>query len=113
VGLGSSIASLPSAFKPFRQVVGYSPSWWLQPVHNIFLLMLVEIGTLGLLIMLIVILRFIFYLSKKGSGDFLIFFWAFAISGLNDHYWLTLQQTTLILVIITGLILSKLLNYSQ
>lgn len=66
----------------------------LQPVHNIYLLVLVETGILGFT-------GFVYLLTKliKKANVFLI---AIIIIGLFDHYFLTLQQNQLLLPIVIG-----------
>ena len=66
----------------------YLNSWELQPVHNIFLLLFSELGIIGLIM-------FLFLLSTLTFNYQLI---AILITGLNDHYWLTLQQNILLFV---------------
>ncbi len=63
-----------------------------QPIHNIFLLVLSETGLFGLI-------AFLFVLKKR-------FTWLLIpiiFLGLFDHYWLTQQQTQLLLAISLGL----------
>lgn len=71
--------------------------YWLQPVHNILLLALSETGIVGVIIL----------------GSFLkgrlrkINWWMVVIimvTGLVDHYWLTLPQNTWLLAIILGIL---------
>lgn len=82
VGLNNFIPLLPSVSNTFLN------SWELQPVHNIYILVLAEMGILGLLS-----LGLIFY------GVFNLYNFpllAILITGLSDHYWLTLQQNMLL-----------------
>jgi len=71
---------------------------WLQPVHNIFLLMINELGLMG-------ILGIIFSLPAgrqvfKNKALLLIII---GLSGMTDHYWLTLMQNNWLLVLVFGL----------
>jgi len=80
---------------------------FLQPVHNIYLLFLVETGLLGALLFLWLSFRFlrIFLLSLKEKITFLdLAFLAVLFLGLFDHYWLTLQQNFLLLAVVIGLL---------
>lgn len=68
----------------------FQPSWYYQPVHNIFLLVLVEVGIIGL-ILLVLILRQLWYSlyektswSQKGLGIALAF--ALLMIALFDHW---------------------------
>jgi hypothetical protein len=77
------------------RVRGLANPWLLQPVHNMFLLVFVETGLIGLLFFC-----FVFY--KVFIKNPLLFIFII-ITGLTDHYWLTLQQNLLLLSILFGL----------
>ena len=70
--------------------VTFQNSFLLQPVHNIYLLILVEAGTLGLLLTY-------YFLNKIKLTLPLI---AILLTGIFDHYWLTQTQTQLLLVLV-------------
>lgn len=93
VGLNNFINKLP--------YYGSSPtvSWWLQPVHNIFVLWTVETGVVGLLF-LVYFLWWFFKKWEMGNLHFAVL--AIFLTGLFDHYWLTLQQNQLLLAIVLG-----------
>jgi len=100
VGLNNFIVRLPD----FWQMTGFT--YWLQPVHNIFLLIMAETGLVGLLIFL----WFLFLTYKKLSiihYPLSIALSAILALGLFDHYWLTLQQSQLLFAIILGLAWAK------
>ncbi len=107
VGLHNFIPSLSHIQKPL------SPTLYLQPVHNIFLLITAEIGIIGSAFFLWFLFktynRLLFYLSlrhhevAKQSLITLLILSAILILGLFDHYWLTLQQGQLLLALILGL----------
>jgi hypothetical protein len=61
----------------------YLNSWELQPVHNIFLLVFSETGIFGLIALISLFVNINFSLL------------AILLTGLSDHYWLTLQQNLL------------------
>ncbi len=64
----------------------------LQPVHNIFLLVLIQTGLIGLLYFLWFLYKtYLKVLEKKKLFLKLLFFYIIVI-GLFDHYFLTLQQ---------------------
>lgn len=70
-----------------------------QPVHNIFLLFFAEIGIpFGL---------FLFYklfiFLKKNLLTLFYLLMAILITGLFDHYWLTLRQNFLLMAVVFGL----------
>ncbi len=68
-----------------------------QPVHNIFLLFLNEIGVF----IFIIITKFIYDFFKKIKINFYLIFLVL-ITGFFDHYWYTLQQNFLILALTYG-----------
>lgn len=99
VGAGSYLieqAKYPSKFYLFFN----------QPVHNIFLLFFSEfglaIGGLIIIISLSVIKRLI------KLNPYLIL--ALTLTGLLDHYWLTLEQNFLLMGLVIGVILSQSLS---
>jgi len=98
VGINNFIPNLPNIIKPF----GLSS---LQPVHNIFILNLVETGIAGFLFSL----TFLFYTIKKiNKKSFLIFpLFSIFFLGLFDHYFLTLQQGQIMFTLILGLCWAK------
>ncbi len=66
----------------------------LQPVHNIYFLLVSEIGLVGLL--------FLYCLSKQItiSGRQSLILAAVLLTGMFDHYWLTLIQNKILLTIL-------------
>lgn len=95
IGTKNFLVSLPS----FQNE---SHFFWLQPVHNILLLALSEVGFLGLGI-LVWGLNSLFKNKKLTNEDWLII-GIILISGMVDHYWLTLPQNMWLLTIFLGLI---------
>ncbi len=65
-------------------------SWELQPVHNIFLLVFTEFGFIGFTIFSL----FLFSIYSFNNLPLIAIF----VTGLSDHYWLTLQQNMLLFV---------------
>ena len=78
VGLNNFIPNLVKVSNTFVN------SWELQPVHNIFLLIFSETGVFGLIAFLSIFVNINLELL------------AILLTGLNDHYWLTLQQNLLL-----------------
>lgn len=66
----------------------------MQPVHNIFLLALSETGVVGF-----GALCFLFFKLLKRNWYIFIFV---LITGLLDHYWLTLQQNMILFSLVYG-----------
>jgi len=75
--------------------------YWMQPVHNIFLLAWSEIGILGIVLLVLSLhTKIIKIFNRK-------YWWLWAIVGITgmlDHYWLTLPQNSWLLAIILGVI---------
>jgi len=69
---------------------------FLQPVHNIYLLILSETGIIGFIGFLILILYPIYLNLKKPKNLFLIPYLSLLFIGLFDHYLLTIQQGILL-----------------
>ncbi|MBI4226481.1 hypothetical protein HY612_05205 [Candidatus Roizmanbacteria bacterium] len=71
-----------------------------QPVHNIFLLLISEMGVVltGLLVI------FFFREIANAFRNFPYIFAAILLTGLFDHYWLTLQQNFLLIGLIFGIL---------
>ncbi|MBI2032047.1 MAG: O-antigen ligase family protein [Candidatus Levybacteria bacterium] len=93
VGINNFLTELPGYFKP-------SGLFAFQPVHNIFLLTASQIGLLGFFFVSSFFIR-TFLKSNKFSILLLIIV---LISGMFDHYYLTLQQGQLLLSMTIGLI---------
>ncbi|MGB9707601.1 MAG: O-antigen ligase family protein, partial [Microgenomates group bacterium] len=70
-----------------------------QPVHNIFLLSLVELGIIGWFVL-------IYFLVKKSKKIITANYYLLTtilITGFFDHYWLTLPQNFFLLAVIFAL----------
>ncbi len=93
-GLGNFLVRLPE----FQKNNGI---FWLQPVHNILILLWSEIGILGLF------LFFWFFgenfSRRKINWIFKVIFGVVVVSGMVDHYWLTLPQNVWLLVLVLGI----------
>jgi len=83
--------------------VSFDWIWWLQPVHNIFLLVLAETGIIGFLIFLFLIIKTFKNSLDIRNWSLVISLLAILLTGAADHYWLTLQQNQLMFAIIFGL----------
>jgi len=104
VGLDNFIPALAPLQKPMPLGL------YLQPVHNIFVLVLSETGIIGfgLLIWLIVLtFQRINTLDAGVKKVLFILFFIVIVTGMFDHYWLTLQQGQLLLATIFGLSWAK------
>lgn len=97
VGLNNFIPSIGSN-------ITTGTSLFLQPVHNICLLILTETGLLGLGVFVFVMYK-ILSKSKNNVYAFSIVF--VLITGLFDHYWFTLQQNQFLLALLLGMSLQE------
>jgi hypothetical protein len=83
-------------------IVTNSHLWLLQPVHNIYLLAMSEAGIGGVLLLYILFSKMINgALIHERTGLFLAILFIM-VTGLFDHYWLTLQQNSLLLAFLAG-----------
>ena len=82
-------------------------SWWLQPVHNIYLLAFSEIGLIGLGLFVLLLLAVASKAILKDKRMLLAAFLFVVFTGFFDHYWVTLQQTQILFVVLMGLIFRK------
>ncbi len=97
------VSSLPFYSVPLRHV------FYIQPVHNIFLLAASEVGLLGLFFLLWFFSRTAFHLHRlrKERTVFFLLFASILILGMVDHYLFTLQQGQLLLAFSLGLLWAK------
>ena len=95
VGLGNFLVKLPE-FQRNNQI------FWFQPVHNILLLLVSEIGLLGLGMIVWVVGRKLDW--KKWDRWIWLMLLVVFISGMVDHYWFTLPQNMWLLALVLGVI---------
>ncbi len=94
VGLGNYIAASGQFSAKYLDLLN-------QPVHNVMLLLLSELG-----IVFVVILLIAFYKEIKSFiQKFPYIVVVILITGFFDHYWLTLQQNIFLLITVMGVIL--------
>lgn len=98
VGLNNFVVRLPEFSQTSRL------SWWLQPVHNILLLLLVETGLVGVVIFLYLGIRFLGHVFLDGNEKDAFLLLAVFLTGTLDHYWLTLEQNQLLLALVLGIV---------
>ena len=110
VGLNSFLPSLSQL--PMLQLNFFL----LQPVHNIFVLVAVELGLVGLIVFIWFIGKTIYknfknwqQESNRLSFSFLclILLLQIIFTGMFDHYWLTLQQGQLLFALVLGMCWNK------
>lgn len=94
VGAGNFLVRLPEYQKN-------NSFFWLQPAHNVPLLVLSEIGIVGLIIIAILLGRFKIYKLRFTNKKLI---WVvILITGMVDHYWVTLPQNWWLLAVILGI----------
>lgn len=96
VGLGTFISSIPQEQTRLPAVLRMRATALFQPVHNIPLLLLTELGILGTIGVMLGLLTI--PISQPLAAVFVI--------GLFDHYWVTLHQPLLLLSLVIGLSLA-------
>ena len=94
VGLGQFTARAESILKD-------ADSRYIEPVHNIYLLILSELGLIGV----IIFCMFMIIIFRASSSQSYAIFAAIAILGLFDHYLWTISSSRLLLALIFPLIL--------
>lgn len=94
----------------FSNTISYGNILVLQPVHNIFVLVLIQTGLLGFGVFIWTLFKvFIKVIGNRAIYPKLIFSYILLI-GLFDHYFLTLQQGQLLFAFFIG---SFLKNYEK
>ncbi len=97
VGLNNFLPNLPSYLKASGNV------FYIQPVHNVFLLILSETGSIGLGFFLWFLVKtYKRILNKKNLLAFTALS-AVIVLGFFDHYFLTLQQGQLLFALVLGI----------
>lgn len=92
-GIGNFLNELPHYLNDVSQVI------FLQPVHNIFLLTISQIGLIASFIIFFYLYK-LFKLTDRRSKHLLM---AVAALGFFDHYFLTLQQGEMLLCLVLGI----------
>jgi O-antigen ligase len=104
VGLNNFLINLPDVQKQLHQSI------YLQPVHNIFLLILSQTGVLVFVIFLFVMLKTTLKLFKDRNAYFLVLLLLVLLIGCFDHYFLTLQQGQIMFALLLGIFWSNRQN---
>jgi O-antigen ligase len=78
---------------------------YLQPVHNIFVLVLSETGIIGLIFFMWLLMSTVRRIKKQDQVlriSFFLLLLIIIVTGSFDHYWLTLQQGQLLFTTVIG-----------
>lgn len=96
-GLNNFLVNLPKVQNQLHQEI------YLQPVHNIFLLILSETGIAGLFLTIYFLILTYKKIEKNKNIELYLLFFAIIFLGMFDHYFLTLQQGQIMLSLLLGL----------
>ena len=109
IGLNQYVKELQNIYPSF-------PAWKIHPIHNIYLLIISELGIIGLLVFIIIIAWHLSFLNKH-SLPLLIWSGAAAIGllmiGLFDHYLWSLHFGLLLFWLIFGIFYRLAVGSSQ
>ena len=97
IGLNNFLYFIPK----YSSLTGFV--WLLQPVHNMFIYLLVETGLIGLLVVFWTLIKFAKHLVINNRGVFLFIYILILMTGFNDHYWITIQQNIFLLALVFSL----------
>jgi len=100
VGLNNFLSNLPLFLSQKNYLL-------IQPVHNIYLLVLSELGIIGFFFFLILLFFSLRTILKNKNLVVAVLLFEVLFLGLFDHYFLTLQQGQLLFALIIGLSFSK------
>jgi len=87
------------------------PYFFLQPVHNVFLLGTMQFGLAIPLLMLTLIWKPLKKIVTK--PQILIILFVIGVTGMADHYWITLQQNMLLLGVVFGLLQNNIISANE
>ena len=73
-----------------------------QPVHNIYLLLVAELGLPAFLLLSYLAIKSLSHSLRIVNWSLRIAIISILIIGMVDHYWLTLPQNILLLVVVTA-----------
>jgi O-antigen ligase len=79
------------------------PARLLQPVHNIYILSIVEGGVIGLALLMFLLFKLLRQSLKTGYYPLFLSLLVILVTGLFDHYWFNLQQNLLMASLVFGL----------
>lgn len=91
VGSGNYLVAQNNLAQPFSNFLN-------QPVHNVFLLFINEWGIVGMIVVVFFLRPLLRFVFKKNIWLLLVVL----LTGLFDHYWLTLNQNLFVLAVVIG-----------
>jgi hypothetical protein len=99
--LGVGLNNFTVQMGEYGEVSGWTR--FLQPVHNVYLLIVAETGLFGLIAFFGLLFSVFYLLLKKKNYLLLVSMSQVALLCLIDHYFFTLQQTALLFWLLIGL----------
>jgi hypothetical protein len=102
--LGVGLNNFTVRMSEYGKVSGWAS--FLQPVHNVYLLIAAETGLLGLIAFFGLLFSVFYLLLKKKNYLLLVSMSQVALLCFVDHYFFTLQQTALLFWLLVGLVFS-------
>jgi O-antigen ligase len=102
--LGVGLNNFTVAMDNYGKVSGWTR--FLQPVHNVYLLVVTETGLIGLIVFLCLLFSIFRLLWEKKNYLLFVSMVQIALLCSVDHYFFTLQQTSLLFWLIVGLVFS-------
>lgn len=96
-GLNNFLVNLPFVQKQHGEVL------YIQPVHNIYLLVLSQTGIIGFVLFGYFLIKTYKRIEKSSNIELPVLFFSIFFLGLFDHYFLTLQQGQILFTVILGL----------
>jgi O-antigen ligase len=103
-GIGNYVIELK------RNTINSHPSWYYQPVHNVFLLVWSEVGIFGLLFFILLLLYLLFnsYKNKKYFNIAIIL--SLIVIMMFDHWWWSLHFGVLFWWFILGMVYREIIK---
>ncbi len=94
----------------FKEIDNGRPSYAYQPVHNVFLLIGVEVGVLGLVSFLVFLFYLVYLLWQKHNFGALSILLSVFIMMMFDHWWWSLHFGVLLFWFVLGILFAKIQN---
>jgi O-antigen ligase len=116
-GVGTGNQVLYGVTNQLYQQRGLTHVWQWEPIHNLYLLIAVELGWVGMLSFLAFLAIVLWRLVRSGphleTGVAAAMLAAMLCAGLFDHYLWDLQQGRLMLWLVIGFALSRIMTLPQ
>lgn len=84
-----------------------SSVWLIQPIHNIYLIVLTETGLPGFILLFIFLLSVSRKLINQSHKYYILIFLYIIFTGVFDHYWFTIYQNLILIFFFSGLFMKE------